>query len=199
MPSSQKPSLRLFIGSPLPDDAKASLMPLADQRQMLERQGGYRFSWVKPQNLHLTWLFIGSVAPEQADGIIQTIQTELVFPIRILVRLTRLAFWPNGRRPKLLVWEGESNPGLEKVSRKIKAAFPQYAEDRPFRPHITLARLKPQEGERKANLAIPPALMPAAYSWHVSEGCLYQSDLQPSGAVYTPLLSWRMHSVKTPD
>jgi len=66
-------------------------------------------------------------------------------------------------------------------------------EDRPFSPHITLARIKqPMGNDCDTFLARKPEQEPALIS--VQEFILFESRLNPSGALHIPLKSFKLSS-----
>jgi 2'-5' RNA ligase len=61
---------------------------------------------------------------------------------------TRLAYWPNHRRPRLLCVECTPSDELAALQSALLSTFGQ-TNDRPFKPHVTLARL--QRGAKPAS------------------------------------------------
>ena len=72
---------------------------------------------------------------------------------------------------------------LEEVLEPL--GFPR--EERGFRPHLTLGRVK--DPRRPPDLTRPLAdvTLPRCNSFDVREILLYKSDLRPTGAIYTKL------------
>jgi 2'-5' RNA ligase len=68
------------------------------------------------------------------------------------------------------------------VSADLTAAGLYAPERRPFRPHVTLARLRAGAGAPRAVAPSPP---PVAFAG--TAVTLYRSDLSPAGATYVPL------------
>jgi 2'-5' RNA ligase len=70
---------------------------------------------------------------------------------------------------------------------KPREAFRNFpVEERAFRPHITLARRRPQAPPGQP-AAWPPATPPRAPDIPLHSLTLFESRLSPSGARYTPL------------
>jgi 2'-5' RNA ligase len=137
---------------------------------------------LKPEQIHLTLRFIGSVEAEvatclqQAAGEITLPRFELVFDT--------LGYWP---RPRV-VW---SMPSRTPAPLADLAAQLEHtcvgcglaAEKRAYVPHLTLlrnARQAPAQGTMKP------------LHWPVEAFALIQSETLPQGAVYTELQRWSL-------
>ena len=60
-------------------------------------------------------------------------------------------------------------------------------EDRPFRPHLTLGRVRGRQHLRSLQDLLLARQSFEAEAFDVSELVLYKSELRPEGARYTPL------------
>ena len=85
----------------------------------------------------------------------------------------------NGDVPRLLLFQ----QGLE--SELGRVGFP--AEERPFRPHLTLARIKSSQGLAGLDKALEKGEEYVAGEFTASGIGLIRSELTPRGAVYTKL------------
>lgn len=114
----------------------------------------------------------------------------------IPVRIHRLGFFPNPHAPRIF-WCGIEAPGLAELAAetdRATAALGVAPELRAFSPHLTLARIKDRlnlQPLREAIAALPDLEFGgfAATSFH-----LYQSQLRPSGSVYTKLAEFPLQS-----
>jgi RNA 2',3'-cyclic 3'-phosphodiesterase len=148
---------------------------------------------VTAENIHLTLKFFGNVPAEQVTAITQAMEQaargQTAFPLRAV----SLGCFPHTSRPRVL-WLGLDDPSqaLGPLCKRLTAAylplgFP--AEDRPFHPHLTLARVQ--------NFGRSSQLSPILQRYQdrlfgeflVAQLHLYQSQLQRGGAVYTILHS----------
>jgi RNA 2',3'-cyclic 3'-phosphodiesterase len=172
---------RLFIGTAPAGEALEALQAFDARRQDEPLPWTEAASWTKPPNWHLTWLFLGSVPARD----IPQIQSRLAILCQSLspvaLKMTGTEFWPNARRPRMLVWRGEAAKALE-LARSLRKAFPEFPDEKPFRPHITLARFKASPGKPDK-----PSLQAAR--WVLSSLTLYQSRPEPGGSVYEGLWS----------
>jgi 2'-5' RNA ligase len=171
--------MRLFIAIELPADAKNEL-----GRLRVDIPGA---RWVPSDQIHLTLAFLGEVdeaALERLTGQLARIQMT-----EFRVRFARTGCFPDHQRPRVL-WVGlEPEPRLNTLAARVRDAvlacgIPQ--EERPFSPHITLARIKlPSPGSCDAFLDrdTRPGLPPL----HVREFILFQSRLTQQGALHIPV------------
>lgn len=102
---------------------------------------------VPPPNFHITLRFVGKVEPVPYDRLLATLDTRsLVEPFRL--RLGGIGAFPNRRRATV-VWVGvEADSALADLAALIEDAVVMAGfepEDRPFVPHLTVARLRPPE------------------------------------------------------
>lgn len=156
------PSGRVFAAVVPPAEV---VLALADRLSSLEIPG----KPVPPPNWHVTLRFVGRVDDVSYDRWLGTLDQVTSMPMRI--GLDGLGAFPKPPRATVL-WAGVDAPGLEDLAGAIEeatqiAGLP--AEERPFRPHLTLARIRPPEDvravlERGRRL---PALSWMADAFHV--------------------------------
>jgi 2'-5' RNA ligase len=175
---------RLFIASPLGSPLREHLLALCGRRETVAARIPCRCRWVPPEQWHLTWLFLGDVDVSRVPEIQARLAAALSGFRAVQATLEDLALWPNARRANVLVFRMKQTPGLSELYERIRAALPEFKADKPFTPHITLARLK--------------EAVPGGAATFQSEGfqpvegalgsvVLYRSILGASGAIYRPL------------
>lgn len=152
--------------------------------------------WVGDGGLHVTLKFLGATAPASLDqlraGLADTLRDRLAIPVHV----SGLGAFPSRNRPRV-VWVGVTGDGLDDVARAVETAavaagFP--AEERPFRPHITLGRVRGPRGARRLETALGAQGDADCGAGVVNEVIAYRSDLHRTGAVYTKL--WTIPLVK---
>lgn len=177
--------VRGFVALPLEKTVARELSAL--QNRM--RQRGLAARWVRPENLHVTLAFLGDVSPEKmtaaADGLAH-IGGDL---LPLALRVSGAGVFPNKRRPSVL-WAGLQGdlPGVVAVYAGIrqmlqKLGFEQ--ESRPFKGHVTLARMRKKPPSGKLNQALEAGRAFESSDFIVKRPVLFQSRLTPSGPVYT--------------
>lgn len=171
--------VRLFIAIEIPDDLKKALAHLRTDIP------GAR--WVPPEQIHLTLAFLGDVEETVAERLKGELSHIRILPFKL--RLAGTGCFPDRRRPRVL-WVGlEPEPRLHDLAAAVHAALlacgiPQ--EERPFSPHITLARLKlPASREVPLFLSQEPHRTLPPFPVH--EFILFQSRLTSAGAVHSPI------------
>lgn len=134
-------SSRLFIALPLPKDIRERCSEL--QNRGKKHIGSVR--WSRPEQFHLTLLFLGEIDFIRQSKIEGVIQSAAMICPSFTIRLSGLGLFPNPRSPRVL-WVGIGKEGslmaLQQVLLKeiLKLDIP--IEDRPFHPHLTLGRIK---------------------------------------------------------
>ena len=179
-------AVRTFICLQLPAFARDRL---ASTQQRL-RASGAQVSWVRPQNIHLTLKFLGSVAADRLQDVVQAVKRGAVPAPPIPLELAALGCFPNRRAPRV-VWAGltqcpeELRNLQQRVEEELVAiGFP--AESRPFSPHFTLGRVRSGRNIRKLVAAIQAERL-EPLRFQVAEVVVMASRLHPSGALYTPI------------
>lgn len=179
--------MRLFLALNLPeavrDAAHAAHAPLRDAAPAV--------GWTTPDKLHLTVKFIGERPPEAVDALAAAAARAAARHAPVVLGLANFGAFPNRRRPRVL-WLGvRPDPRLELLHHDVELACAELGlsvEGRPFRPHVTLGRVRP--GGAPVD---PQALAQAARAVHfrvevtVETLDLMLSEPAPGGTRYTPL------------
>ena len=154
--------------------------------------GGVR--WVNPSGIHLTLKFLGATEADLAPVIISQLADKLTGANRPTLSLSGLGTFP-GRGAPRVIWAGVTgeSDGLDDLFRRAEdtaTALGWPGEKRPFRPHLTLGRVREQAtaAQRRAIAeVIAGTKLPAAPVWRVDTVRLYRSELTPQGAIYSSL------------
>ncbi len=166
---------------------------LARLQGELRQRGLSGLRWARPEGIHLTLKFLGETPAERVPGI-QDALAEAVAGMRpFRLALDSLGTFGGGRPRVLWVEAAGDVDRLREMQGKVERAlsgrgFP--AEERPFSPHLTLARVPPERAAALAGrlteaLAVLPP--PAKAEMEVREVSLVSSTLLPGGAVYERL------------
>jgi 2'-5' RNA ligase len=182
--------MRLFIALELPESVTTAL---AAVQRRLQRGGSHPVKWVAPESMHLTLQFLGSVDEAQVPDIlsaVQQVQKQYQHTLPRLKLATAGAF-PNLRRPQTL-WVGVAGEveRLEQLQRSVVNGLAPLGfapEQRPFRAHLTLGRVRRDavpEQQRALGAALTALPNPEPVSWVAPPPALIQSTLTRTGAIY---------------
>jgi len=155
------------------------------------RTHGAPVKWVRPENLHLTLKFLGDVPEESAPKAVEILRkcAEDVAPFEMDVK--GAGGFPNLKRPRVLFVEAhDSPPRARELARRLnremtRAGVPR--EDRPFRSHVTLGRMRRPRPLGAAAHTLAAAAERSFGAMTVERITLMQSDLTPKGPIYTPV------------
>lgn len=188
---SREANIRLFVAWELP---AAMGEALAQVQAQLRQAGAPPLRWVRPQSIHLTLKFLGQVPQGRVRAIADALQGAVAGVQPFSLTLAQLGTFGGRQRPRV-VWVGLAGDidRLRELQARVERAlvdlgFPR--EDRPFSPHLTLARVPDGlTGDQRRRLAdlveATPALPPMPVTVH--QISLMRSILGPGGAVYHQL------------
>jgi 2'-5' RNA ligase len=180
--------MRLFVALEIPSVARENLAALLKSLRAVSPQT----RWVRPENLHVTLKFIGEVAETKLAAIRSALAgARSDQPVTLDFR--GLGFFPNDKHPRVF-WAGiEASPNLKTLAADIDRAAEKLGiprEQRPFSPHLTLARVEPPGLPEKLRSAIQENAARDFGTLRTSQFQLIESKLKPSGAEYTTLESF---------
>jgi 2'-5' RNA ligase len=180
--------MRLFVAIEIPNEVRESLAAFLKELRGIAPQA----KWVRAENLHITLKFLGHTEPTKLRAI-----EEALASIRdaqpVTLDFRGLGFFPNEKRARVF-WVGmEASSNLKVLAEGIdqrvhKLGYP--LEDRPFTPHLTLARLEPPGLPPKLGSAAKENAVRTFGSFAAHEFHLIESRLKPTGAEYTTLQSF---------
>lgn len=179
--------IRAFLAAELPQN----VVQYIENTALQLRFPGNDIKWVNPKSIHLTLKFLGHIEEKLIEPIV-SIASEIVGGQKPLeLEAGQVGAFPNPRNPRV-IWVGISGETerLCIVQRQIEVAFSAlgFAEEkRPFRPHLTLGRIRPGKKVQNLESRIHDMEKVCSGPFFVTEIILYQSVLRPEGAVYTSL------------
>lgn len=179
--------MRLFIALEVPDP------PRRDVRRRMDgvRDRLPRARWVDPDNIHLTLLFLGETAEGDVPALAAGLRQAFARCPPLEMRLVGGGTFPPGR-PGRVAWVGVEAPEelmtlQADVTRAAVEALGFEPEERPYHPHVTLARC-PSPWRRDAVEKFTNAFTgPIGQPFVADHGILLESRLSPKGARYQPV------------
>lgn len=179
--------IRTFIAIDLPEPVQQVLDRF--ERELKKSDAGV--TWVKPDRIHLTLKFLGNVSPEQIPQIQAALQgvSQTVPPFRL--QPSGCGAFPSLRQMRV-VWVGlrGDDDSLNRLKQGVEAATAPLGfepEDRPFKAHLTLGRVRGRQRLQVLQEILMANQSFEAEAFDVDEVVLYKSELRPDGALYTPL------------
>ncbi len=148
-----------------------------------------RPSWVRPASIHLTLKFLGEIKEEEIERINAQLRSVAAETAPFQLSVKKLGVFPNEKFPRVL-WIGiqQGHDAVVALQQKVEEALVQLgfpAENRPFHPHLTLARIKSLRGTRQMMDVVKSHENSEAGGCRADRVILFKSVLKPTGAVYT--------------
>ena len=184
--------MRLFAALPIAEPARSEIAKLLGRL----REASWPLRLVHDHGLHLTMKFFGEVQPARLEVIEEAVRSAVPGTGALSMRLDEIGAFPNFRRPRV-VWVGlDAPPALELLQDRLERrseAIGFAPEGTPYRPHVTLARVR--EGQR-----LPPGALESLANQYepvpflASELVLYESVLGRGGPRYEARLTLELAS-----
>jgi 2'-5' RNA ligase len=180
--------LRLFVAIDLDEGARREIATL--QQRVVKALGAERsVKMVDPARMHLTLAFLGEIAEPAVPSIEDTL-SKIIDVHPFVAAFRGLGVFPPRGAPRVL-WLGVEDGADEivRVQRELAGrveALGVVLEQRPFHPHLTLARWRASHpADRQRALSVESRAAVARVS--VDHVTLYHSRLSPGGPAYTAL------------
>ncbi len=178
---------RLFVAVDLPDEVKSRMVRI---RRTLQ-SAGWKARWTDPDTAHLTLKFIGDFPVDSIETLRTSLRSELHSAGTFEIGTGSPGAFPNTRRPRV-IWLGVADPSgsLAQVAAKIETSTRQLGidpEERTFRPHLTVARVRPEESGTITDVDAHFAELAQSgpINFGVDHVTLYRSELRRGGPNYT--------------
>lgn len=184
--------MRLFVAAEIGEALAARAADVS--RELQQRAAAMapraKVTWVPADRLHLTIRFLGQID----DGRVPAVCEALAPPLAVAafdLTLAGAGAFPKGGSPRVL-WLGVTGGRSEMlaVEREVSARLAPLGipeEERPYSPHLTLARVREPGSLRSARLLEGLTATQVGTS-HIDAITLFQSKLSPKGPTYTPVM-----------
>jgi len=201
----KSPRARLFVALDLPGPVRAGLV--AWQGDAL---GDPALRAIDPEALHVTLCFLAYQPERDIERIAHVVCG--IEPHAVTIRFEAEPIAAPRSRPRLFAVDAPSDEAVAlqaELSDRLVAERFYKPEKRPFWPHVTVARVKPEKrtpserrGRRRGRPALverPPTALPdeLARPFGAVRMTLYRSFLRPAGAEYVPLAALGLPSDET--
>ena len=176
--------MRLFIAAELDSTLAESVETCVTPLRALEPD----LTWTAAEKRHLTVRFLGDLHDSALSPLTTVLETIAATHRPFTMELAGIGGFPSLRRARVL-WIGvNTEPRLELLHHDLELALETLGyelEGRPFRPHVTLARVRtPLDAERGRALARAARKVAFSASQPVAALTLFESVPLPAGAPY---------------
>jgi 2'-5' RNA ligase len=184
--------LRTFIAVEIPQELQQIIY--RDTAHLRNRIGAL-VRWVPSGNMHLTLKFLGSISPANLDILTQMMRAEADSCQPFAMQVGGLGCFPSPKRPRVIYIGLQAPAELEALQHGIGSATTRLgyeSEERGFSPHLTIGRVRqniPASDQQKIRRALEETQIDSLGIARVDSVHLYNSDLKPTGSVYTRLFS----------
>ncbi len=188
---SQRDEVRAFVAIELPDNVKRGLGSVID---VLRQRSRTPAKWVSANGIHLTLKFLGEIPAPRVEEVKRALTTACLGTPPMHLEIDALGGFPDTAQPRV-VWAGLSGDieVLSRLATRVDVTLAElgYArESRPFVPHLTIARVRPEasrQARSELGAAVLAAALPEGLRFDTGAVSLMRSQLRPQGALYTRL------------
>lgn len=186
------PLLRCFLAIELPE----SILNRIGEVQRALKSSKADVRWVNPENIHLTLKFFGNIEEFQIESIVKSIEEPIRTTSPISIAVQGIGAFPGLKNPRV-IWVGlnderkELVPFQNRLERELEKVGFQ-PEDRPFHPHLTLGRMRSNQGKDELVRGMERYREEEFGNFQVERVVLFKSDLRPTGPIYTVLREIRL-------
>jgi 2'-5' RNA ligase len=179
--------IRSFISIDIPDELKNEVKAL----QELFRKCDADVRMTRPEAMHLTLKFLGNVEEKQIEEIKKILKEIALQTALINIKLNGAGVFPNQKSPRIL-WVDviEKNGILGSLQKRMDAELSKLGfekENRDFKPHLTLGRIRSQKGRERIVKLLEDVKDKELGVFTAKDIKLMKSELRPEGSVYTEL------------
>jgi 2'-5' RNA ligase len=184
-------TIRSFLALDPPEEILREIGRIQDRLKKIIH-GDVR--WVRPEGIHLTLKFFGDIS-ENAVVEISAVAGKAAAAVGTFeLAIGGAGIFPDMKRPRI-IWLGMNGDVARLVTfqKELEHALQEFGfprEERPFRPHLTLGRIKSAKGVTGLAEALRKGETYTAGRFTASGLGLFKSDLTPRGAIYTRLAGY---------
>lgn len=195
-------SWRLFVACEVPPEVKEAIAGVIER---IRQRSGNAVRWVRPEGVHVTLKFLGEVPQRKLPAIKLALQEAATRHHPFNLEFSNIGSF-GGREGLRIMWVGIAGDilRLEALTRDVNLALSVVGfepERRPFRPHLTLGRVRDEVSTRQRaelEVEVHKTEVPQC-SWRTSEVSLMRSRLGPGGAQYDVIATFPLRAqVPTP-
>lgn len=185
--------MRLFIATSFPSEVLHDL----SERLVRIKPRLPPASWTRPESQHVTFAFLGEQPESLVDEVTAPLTSALGGVRSFEGSLAGCGVFPNPRHARV-GWVGlqpeDKFVGIASAVRGVVAKSGIELDRADFRPHLTLMRMREGWPPRSIDLFCSTLRDYASAPFTVEKVTLFSSQLNPKGAIHTPLRTFSLSS-----
>jgi len=179
--------MRLFIGVALPVACRKQV----DKLLVKLKRKHWPVAWEQGEKLHFTLAFLGEIEPARLPKVQAIAESSCQGIAPFTLQIKGLGCFPDYFQPRI-IWlglKGELQP-LARLQNQLKAELRQAEfkiDERPFRPHITLGRIRQARFRERKEIGRQLKglrIQEIPEVWFVEQVQVFASKTLPTGSVY---------------
>ncbi|NWF93330.1 MAG: RNA 2',3'-cyclic phosphodiesterase [Syntrophaceae bacterium] len=179
--------IRSFLAIQLPK----TILKKIDEIQEDLKSSRADVKWVNSDHIHLTLKFFGNIEESRIDPIVKSIERLIQNRSPFSLKVRGMGAFPHAKNPRV-IWMGlaDGKEILAGFQRELEMRLQEIGfetEGRPFRPHLTLGRMRSAKGKDELIGRMEKYREGEFGDFQVERIVLFRSDLRPAGPIYTPL------------
>ena len=181
--------IRAFIAVEIDEAARTKL---AAMQEALKEANGH-VSWVRPQNIHCTLVFLGDIFQSAIEAVAGALAGAAAGSKPFEIEIAGLGFFGSARSPRI-IWSGIAGAvmPLVKLQNDLVTAVSTAGmkpDAKPFKPHLTIGRVRSNRNAAALVRALEEDKNKSFGKIFVRQVVLMQSRLTAKGPEYTLLQS----------
>jgi 2'-5' RNA ligase len=183
--------MRLFIATSFPPEVTGDLNARVSRLKPRLPSA----SWVRPEAQHLTFAFLAEQPEALVDAIAPPLMTALSAIPRFDAAMNGCGFFPNPRHARV-GWIGlEPEGNFMAIANAVRSVVTKNGVEldrADFKAHLTLMRIRDRWPPASIDLFTTSLRDFRSAPFAVNDVTLYSSQLNPQGAIHTPLRTFAL-------
>jgi 2'-5' RNA ligase len=182
--------MRVFIALDIPQEIRTRITEYMEHAKSLAPNA----RWARVEGLHVTLKFVGEVSEARVQQIKTALASVKSNPFE--VKFEGVGFFPNEQKPRSFwigVGGGQQLRNLA-MNLNIRLEFLGFkSEVKPYKPHITLARIQYRTDESKRLASFLNSELATQFGTMIAKQfILFRSQMGKGGSTYTELASFQL-------
>lgn len=151
--------------------------------------------WINPENIHITLAFLGDTEEELIKDISLMLSKVCANTGYFELTIKGTGVFRNINDPRIIWTNIDHSEKILDLADKILIRLDEMnikLEDKPFKPHITIGRIKHLKNKETFKKLTEQYQNTELQRLHITEVVLYESILLPQGANYIPIGKYKL-------